>query len=187
MLPEPEKKQSFWTTMPGILTGMAALLTAATGLWVAIAPHDKPGSDGRSARVSAPMQASAPGSAPPASTQQSPAASSVVAAPAATARNTVVVTSRAGDVTKLSAKTFVHNSTDKAIELTSGQTIGFEKIKVVDFFTLHLDQRSVDVKVMLVDGTTIDGALQKDYAFTGENDLGSFRILVQDVKQIVFG
>lgn len=137
MLPEPEKKQSFWTTMPGILTGMAALLTAATGLWVAIAPHDKPRSDGRSAAVSAPMQASAPSSAPPASTQQSPAASSVVAAPAATARDTVVVTSRGGDVTKLSAKTFVHNSTDKAIELTSGQTIGFEKIKVIDFFTLH--------------------------------------------------
>jgi hypothetical protein len=45
----------------------------------------------------------------------------------------------------------------------------------------------VDVKVTLVDGRTIDGALRKDYAFTGENDLGPFHIFVQDVKQIVFG
>jgi hypothetical protein len=43
------------------------------------------------------------------------------------------------------------------------------------------------VKVSLVDGRTIDGALRKDYAFTGENDLGQFHIFVQDVKQIVFG
>jgi len=97
----------------------------------------------------------------------------------------VTLTSRAGEVTKLSAKTFVHNYTDKAIELTTGQTIGFDKIKVIDFFTLHPDQRSVDVKVTLADGRVIDGALQKDYAFTGENDLGPFRIFVQDVKQIV--
>jgi hypothetical protein len=184
-LPEPEKKQNFWTTMPGILTGLAALLTAVTGLWVAIGPHDKPGSDEHPAAVSAPMQASAPGSAPPASTQQSPAASPV--SPAVAARDTVVVTSRAGDVTKLLAKSFVHNYTDKAIELTTGQTIGFEKIKAIDFFTEHPNERSVDVKVTLVDGRTIDGALRKDYAFTGENDLGPFHIFVQDVKQIVFG
>jgi hypothetical protein len=186
-LSELEKKQSFWTTMPGILTGLAALLTAATGLWVAIGPHDKPGADEHPPAVSAPMQASAPGSAPPASTQQSPAASSVAAAPAAAARDTVVVTSRAGDVTRLSEKSFVHNYTAKAIELTTGQTIGFEKIKAIDFLSVHQEERSVDVKVTLVDGRTIDGALRKDYAFTGENDLGSFRIYVQDVKQIVFG
>ena len=181
ILPELEKKQNFWTTMPGILTGLAALLTAATGLWVAIGPHDRPAADQHPAAVTAPLQASGPGSAPPASTQQNSAASSPAAA-----RGTVVVTSRAGEVTRISAKNFVHNYTDKAIELTSGQTIGFDKIKGIDFLTVHSDERSVDVKVTLADGRTIDGALKKDYAFTGENDLGPFRIFVQDVKQIVF-
>jgi hypothetical protein len=186
-LAEAEKRQSFWTTMPGMLTGVAALLTAATGLWVAIAPHDKSGSDARPAAVSVPIQSSAPGSAPPASTQQNPAVSSVAAAPDETARDTVTVTSRAGDVTKLSAKSFIHNFTDKAIELTSGQRIAFEKIKAIEFLTVHPEERSVDVKITLVDGRTVTGAMMKDYAFTGENDLGSFRIFVQDVKQIVFG
>jgi hypothetical protein len=187
-LPEPEveKKQSFWTTMPGILTGLAALLTAATGLWVAIGPHDKPAEDEHPTAVTAPtpLQSSAPGSAPPVSTQQSPASS-----PAATAQAgqyTVTLTSRAGEVTKLSAKTFVHNYTDKTIELTSGQTIAFERIKVIDFFTVHPDERSIDVKVTLTDGRVVDGALKKDYAFNGESDLGPFHIFVQDVKQVVF-
>ncbi len=31
----PEEKQSFWTTLPGILTGLAMLITAVTGLVVA--------------------------------------------------------------------------------------------------------------------------------------------------------
>jgi hypothetical protein len=89
-------------------------------------------------------------------------------------------------VTKLSAKTFVHNYTDKTIELTSGQTIAFERIKVIDFFTVHPDERSIDVKVTLTDGRVVDGALKKDYAFNGESDLGPFHIFVQDVKQVVF-
>ena len=171
--------------MPGILTGLAALLTAVTGLWVAMSPHDKPGTGERPSTVSAPLQSSAPGSAPPASTQQSPASSS--AALPSPAANTVVLTSRAGEVTQLSAKTFIHNFTDKAIELTSGQTIVFEKIKAIDFLTVHPDERSVDVKVTLTDGRIVNGAMKKDYAFSGESDLGPFHISVQDVKQIVFG
>lgn len=184
--PELEKKQNFWTTMPGILTGLAALLTAATGLWVAIGPHDKPAANEHPAAVTAPtpLQSSAPGSAPPVSTQQTPAPGA--AATGQSAQYPVVLTSRAGDVTRLSAKTFVHNYTDKAIELTSGQTIAFERIKTIDFFTVHPDERSIDVKVTLTDGRVVDGALKKDYAFNGESDLGPFHIFVQDVKQIVF-
>ncbi len=98
----------------------------------------------------------------------------------------MTVTSRAGEVTNLSAKTFIHNFTEKAIELTSGQTIAFEKIKAIDFLDVHADERTVDVKVTLVDGRTVDGAMKKDYAFNGESDLGPFHITVQDVKQIVF-
>lgn len=33
---EIEKQRSFWTTMPGILTGVAAIITAVTGLYIAI-------------------------------------------------------------------------------------------------------------------------------------------------------
>ncbi len=39
ILAEPGKKQSFWTTLPGVLTGIAALLTAVTGFLVVVYPH----------------------------------------------------------------------------------------------------------------------------------------------------
>ena len=37
------KKRSFWTTLPGILTGIAAVITAASGLYLVLAPghHDQ--------------------------------------------------------------------------------------------------------------------------------------------------
>src|SRR5258705_13706889 len=53
VLAEPEKKQNFWTTLPGVLTGIAAVLTAVTGLLVVMYPHGFAGSkDGRPAAVS---------------------------------------------------------------------------------------------------------------------------------------
>ena len=35
------EKKSFWKTLPGILTGLAAVITAATGLYLALAPETK--------------------------------------------------------------------------------------------------------------------------------------------------
>lgn len=89
-------------------------------------------------------------------------------------------------MTQLSSKSFRHNYTDSAIELTSGQTISFEKIKSINFLTVNGDDHQVDVQVMLTDGRTVSGALKTNYAFKGESDLGPFNIFVQDVKQIVF-
>ena len=82
-------------------------------------------------------------------------------------------------------KTFKHNYTDNAIELTSGQTISFSKIKSIDFFLVDNDHQ-VAVKVILMDGRTLDGVLRTGYAFVGETDIGSFKISVENLKQIVF-
>lgn len=37
-MPDEQKPHSFWTTIPGILAGIAALLTAITGLYIAFRP-----------------------------------------------------------------------------------------------------------------------------------------------------
>jgi hypothetical protein len=40
------KQGSWWTTLPGILTALAALITAITGFYVALSPHrDRPAPD----------------------------------------------------------------------------------------------------------------------------------------------
>ena len=41
----PEKKKSFWSTLPGILTGIAAVITAVTGLWLALNPSNPKGEE----------------------------------------------------------------------------------------------------------------------------------------------
>ncbi len=38
-MPNEQKPHSFWTSIPGILTGTAALLTAVVGLMLAIKPE----------------------------------------------------------------------------------------------------------------------------------------------------
>ncbi len=52
-MPESERKQGLWTTLPGFLTAVAALLTAVTGLPVTVYPHGVSGSkEGATAAVS---------------------------------------------------------------------------------------------------------------------------------------
>lgn len=40
-IPMAEQSQGFWSTLPGILTGIAAVITAATGLYIAISNNNK--------------------------------------------------------------------------------------------------------------------------------------------------
>ena len=45
-MPEDSKQRSFWTSLPGVLTGLAAVVTAGTGLYLALdsvaRQHPKP-------------------------------------------------------------------------------------------------------------------------------------------------
>jgi hypothetical protein len=77
---EPTEKKSFWTTLPGILTGIAAVLTALGALSPRSAP---PGSF--------PAPATTPAAPPPAS---EPAPAIVT-----TGERSPVVTGTSGDVT----------------------------------------------------------------------------------------
>lgn len=42
-----EDQKGFWTSMPGILTGLATVLTAITGLYLAISGDGRNGQDGQ--------------------------------------------------------------------------------------------------------------------------------------------
>jgi hypothetical protein len=63
---EQGQGRSWWTTLPGILTGVAALLTAVTGLVVALLPifvaqRDAPSTRGAQQSPSSPSQLAPPG------------------------------------------------------------------------------------------------------------------------------
>ncbi len=173
-------KQNFWTTIPGILTGVAALLSAVTGLLVVM--HHPAGTDTAAGHTEAAIVS---GAQTGAATSTAPQTSSS-ALPIPKSGGDVTLTSRAGDVTKLPVKSFRHNYTEDAIQFKSGQSISFEKIQSIDFLNVNDDAHEVEVRVTLVDGRALEGQLATNYAFKGESDLGSFLIFVEDVKQIAF-
>ncbi|HEY8997349.1 MAG TPA: hypothetical protein VIM60_05600 [Edaphobacter sp.] len=182
-MPEPEKKENFWTTLPGILTGVAALLTAFTGFWIATSPHGgvpKAEPAAAASMVEPPAKAAVPvrSSAPPQAASSQP--------PPAVEHTSVVVTSRKNEITQVSASSFHHNLTSEGIQLSSGQTIAFDRIKAIDFLDVDGDAHLVGVRVLLTNGNTKEDSLATSYAFNGQSDLGPFTIFVQDVKQLQF-
>lgn len=178
---EPDKKQSFWMTLPGFLTGMAALLTAVTGLLVVFYPHGSAGGkENPAAVVGSPAQvaSTAPSAGGDSSTTSTPSTMPQQQ------KATVLITAKDGTVTRLFLKNFKHNYYDEAIQLKSGQLISFDKIKSIDLMTVRDYQE--DVKVTLTDGRVLDGALATGYAFNGETDIGPFTIQVENLKRISF-
>jgi hypothetical protein len=187
-LAEAEKKENFWTTMPGILTGVAAILTALTGLFVAV--YQRSNNATKEAPVTTAGAVTKPASSVPVaavnSTPNTTASSAETPLPARVTKGYVSLTSRQGEVTQLSVASFRHNFTDKSIELTNGQTILFEKIRAIDFLDLNREMQESTVKVTLIDGRVVPGILKTGYAFKGESDIGPFNIWLYDVKQVVF-
>jgi hypothetical protein len=65
---ESAQKRNWWTTLPGVLTGAAAVITALTGLVAVFVPRDRP-TDRPAAETQAPQAAATPSTPPPAATQ----------------------------------------------------------------------------------------------------------------------
>jgi len=94
----------------------------------------------------------------------------------------VLVTGKDGSETRVFLNGFKDSYTDEAIQLKSGQSIPFDKIRSIDFLEIHEYQR--DVKVTLVDGRGLEGAIQSGEQFRGETDIGPFSVV--NLKQILF-
>jgi hypothetical protein len=181
-LAESERKQSFWTTLPGFLTAVAALLTAVTGLLVAVYPHGAPGSkEGGAGAVS---QGTETARAAPVAVGGGPSGSTL---PAAEQRQkaTVVVVGKDGTESRVMRNSFRDSYSGESIQLKNGQSIAFDKISSIDFLETHANEQ--EVRVTLTDGRVLEGAIMAGEQITGDTDIGAFSISVKDVKRILFG
>jgi hypothetical protein len=152
------------------MTGLAAVLTAVTGLLVVMNQHG-------GSRTKAEPSASV-------SNKEPAGASSASGEPAKQPRLTVLVTSKDGSETRVFSRGFEDSYSGKAFQFKNGQSIPFEKIKAVDFKEgAGYDQ---DVKVTLRDGRAIEGSIMSGEQLTGESDIGPVSISVKTVKQIAF-
>jgi len=171
---EEPRRHSFWTTLPGVLTGIAALVTAVTGAIIGLSQLREKGSP------NVPAGGPGPVTAAPASVE-SPST------PAASGDRMAVITARDGSVSSVYASSLRHHQTGRELPLLSGQSIPFDRIRTIDVTRLESDQARVDVT--LVDGTVHSGALAaglSPYGFAGVNELGSFEIRVDELSRISF-
>lgn len=183
---DSENKPNFWTTMPGFLTGLAAVLTAVTGLLVVMHPHGASGSKETPAvgTVSPSDAAGAASNGVGAVPTGAGGTSVPTAAMPKQQKPTVLVIERDGSQTRLFLSSFRESMWDEAFRLKNGQTIPFDKIKSVDF--LDAQDSDQNVRVTLIDGRTLEGAIQIGEQVLGSTDIGPFSISVGSLKQISF-
>lgn len=170
------EKQSFWTTLPGVLTGVAALLTAVTGLLVVMHPRSPSVAKGSTVTASGSQ-----GAKTEAAGGAGPAASSPTAQ---VKKATVVVVETDGTETRLSLKSFKDSYSDQVLQLKSGQSISFDRVQSIDFLEVHAYEQ--DLRLTLTDGRTLEGAIMVGEAIVGETDVGAFSVPVTKLKRIVF-
>jgi hypothetical protein len=177
---EAQNKPSFWTTLPGILTGVAALITAVGGLLVAVhyhGPNAKPQDD--------PTVVGQPKTTPE---QPRTVVDQPKTAPEQPHKAIVTLTETDGTTLTVDASSleWEMGPSMREFTLSTGQSIPFDKIKTID--VLEAGDRTTTVQVTLTDGRTLQGVVDGGrYAgFRGESDIGHVRVGIGMLRQIRF-
>jgi hypothetical protein len=169
----------FWTTLPGFLTAIAALLTAIVGAYGIFGP--KPNQPVKV--VSGPVQS---GAREP---QPSPSTPPSVTPDHANATATITESDGSNITVRASSLVWNPSITLGEIGLSSGQSIALDKIKAID--VLSVEDTTTRVRVTLLDSKVIEssltgGRVDLGTRFEGESDVGKVSIRISLVKRIAF-
>jgi hypothetical protein len=187
---ESPRPPSWWLTLPGVLTALAALITAITGLAALLFQSGILGGKAVPNHVPEPAPAVVATPAP-----VGPDASTSPAPQAQTAGRSwsdavTVVLDRDGVTTRLRADSFSNCiSVNHEISLEAGQSIPFERISSLE--VLHADDHTspnarAQLKIQLLDGTDVLGTVDAGCDLFGYNDVGRFTTYYDRVRRIQF-
>ena len=204
---DDKEKPSFWTTLPGILTGVAALVTAIGGLILGLHQIRSSGpeqsrvenvsQESRAAKVpkqeSLTSQPQGAGSTPDSSqlskagAPSQPSDASLQAPVQKGSGNgipptAVQITKTDGNVLWSFEDKFIWGSVNFAFD--SGQLIPWSKIKTIE--VLNSDDDKKRVRATLTNGKIVEGTSHYNYDVYGKNDLGEIEVNNQEVKRITF-
>jgi len=181
------RSQSWWQTLPGILTATAAILTAVSGLLAILFQNGVIGGKHDAAPPSATTvhspASSSPGTASSASTQ----------APGTLkpwSKSDVVITTNEGVSSTLRAESLSNCiSVNHALTTGSGQDIPFEKMRrfeVLRADAVDAPNAKATVLITLLDGTKIEDVVTAGCDIFGYNDVGRFTTYFQRLKRVDF-
>lgn len=171
-MPDQAQAPSWWQTLPGIATAIAALLTAVAGLLGVLYQTGVLGEDGP-VTTQGPIESSRPGTVS-------------VSAPVKPWNSTVaVITGLDGTVTEIRADTLRLCFSDQGLQLQSGQNVPFNKMR--SFEILSVDPESTSMLIFLLDGKSISqNAVGQCSYISGENDIGRVDTSIGKIKRIDF-
>jgi hypothetical protein len=205
-----EAKPNFWTTLPGILTGIAAVVAAAGGIILGLHQAGAAGGGQGHADSVTPNGVSAPTlqQGAPASQRQSAMPSPSVsastpagqprpsaAAPAATSPDGDDIPPKAVRVTKTDG-TVMWSFEDQfrlagckgsecSFAFKSGQLVPFDKIKTLDVLGVDAEGKR-NMRAALTNGKVIEGLSDNSLFVEGTNDVGEIRVDENQVKRVAF-
>lgn len=180
--------KSFWQTAPGVITAVAALITAIGGVLGILVQNDLIGakSGDRASETSAAATpvggANDEGPSGGAATKSSRAPSLV---PWLRASAALVRRDETRAVVKASTVGMACDTAQLAFQ--SGQRIGLDLVRRIQFVAIYSETASADAVVTLLDGRQLTNAvLTRNCPITGSNDLGSVNVNLADIKRIDF-
>ena len=191
---EAPKPASWWQTLPGILTALAATITALSGFVALLFQNGVLGHKSEPKAAQAPAQPTIPHVTatsatvkppnPPASAPQD----SKATRPWSDAE--AVLLGRDGKTTRVRADSFSNCiSANHELSLNGDQDIPFEKMAGID--VLQADENTTPnakakLKVTLLDGIELSGSVAADCDLFGYNSVGRFTTFYHRLKSIRF-
>lgn len=199
---DTEKTGSWWQTLPGVLTALAAVITAVTGLVALFVQHS---GGAEKASAAAPTQA---GVASPAAQQAKPSGISSAGASPGVSSTTATspaqptplakpwsqvqaaVLGKDGSTTRVRAETLSNCiSVNHELTLDGGQSIGFERM--AGFEVLQAERHTsstakAQIKVTLLSGGSVTGMVEANCDLFGENEMGRFSTFFDQLRSVHF-
>lgn len=186
------KQSSWWHTLPGVLTAVAAVVTAVGGLIAVLVQSGIIGARGEGPSAeAADQQPAATATVMPGPQDSTAIASAPAPDPVKPWQDTqAVIHLRDGAMARVRASSLSHCiSVSHEIEIDGAQSIPFERMRSLE--VLRADEYTVPnasahVVVELLDGTRIEGAVPAVCDLFGYNDVGRFSVYFSRLASIRF-
>ncbi len=186
----PKKPTSWWQTLPGVLTALAAVITAISGLVAILFQNGVLGSKSETNRS---IQQVSPVANAQTSTDSTLVANtlprSLVSSKSWNDADAIIFT-RDGVITRIRANSLSNCiSVNHELALEGGQSIPFERMSSFD--VLHSDGNTTPnakakVNITLLDGSKLVGIVDATCDLFGYNDVGRFATYYDRIQSVHF-
>ena len=174
--------KGFWQTAPGVITAVAALITAVGGLLAVLLQTGVIGGDSSPAPA-----ASAVSSAAGSQGEQPDTGLTSPGSLVPWDQATAVLTQRDGTTMSVRAATVGVACDTTKVVFKNGQSVDMQLVSSISFDAIFLDNASADGTVELLDGRTLTDPIHTwNCPITAENELGRVEIPLESIQSIEF-